>query len=66
LPEIGGDLVVRLGAKDTPAWTKAIAHYMRSPEELKAWSDRIAKEYRPVAWDMAAKIFFTRIVEGAR
>jgi glycosyltransferase involved in cell wall biosynthesis len=66
LPEIGGDLVVRLGAKDTPAWTKAIAHYMRSPDELKAWSDRIAQEYRPVAWDMAAKIFFTRIVESAR
>jgi glycosyltransferase involved in cell wall biosynthesis len=66
LPEIGGDLVMRLGAKDAPAWTRAIAHYMRSSDELKAWSDRIAQEYRPLAWDMAAKIFFTQIVENAR
>jgi len=66
LPEIGGDLVVRLGAKDTPAWTKAIAHYMSSPGELKTWSDRIAQEYQPVGWDMAAQIFFARIVENAR
>jgi glycosyltransferase involved in cell wall biosynthesis len=66
LPEIGGDLVVRLGAKDTPGWAKAIAHYMRSPDALEAWSNRIAQQYRPIAWDTAAKIFFTHILENAR
>src|ERR1043166_4805109 len=66
LPEIGGDLVVRLGAKDTRAGTKAVAHYMRAPDELKAWSDRVAQQYQPIAWDTAARIFFARIREKAR
>jgi glycosyltransferase involved in cell wall biosynthesis len=64
LSEIGGDLVIRLGAKDTPAWTRAIAHYMRSPDELDAWSDRIAREYQPTNWDMAAKIFFSTVTQA--
>lgn len=66
LPELGGDLVVRLGAKDTPAWTRAIAHYLNAPNELKAWSDRVKKEYRPITWDMAAEKFFTAIKENVR
>lgn len=66
LPEIGGDLVRRLDAKDTAGWTRAIAHYLTSPDELKTWSDHIAKEYRPITWDMAAKTFFTRLLETAR
>jgi glycosyltransferase involved in cell wall biosynthesis len=66
LPEIGGDLVMRLGTKDTAGWTRAIAHYLTSPDELKGWSDRVKKEYRTITWDMAAQTFFTRVAEGAR
>lgn len=65
LPEIGDDLVVRLGPKDAPGWTRAIAHYLNSPQELAAWSDRIARGYRPITWDIAAKTFFTAIAESA-
>jgi glycosyltransferase involved in cell wall biosynthesis len=66
LPEIGDDLVVRLDAKDTPAWARTIAHYMRSPDELTDWSQRIKRKYQTITWDMAAKIFFARIAENAR
>lgn len=66
LPEIGGNLVMRLGVKDTAGWTHAIAHYMNSPDELKTWADRIAKEYRPITWDMAATVFFSAIKEDVR
>jgi hypothetical protein len=57
---------LRLNAKDTPAWTRAIAQFMGSPDELKTWEDRVAKNYRPTTWDMAAKTFFATIAEKAR
>jgi glycosyltransferase involved in cell wall biosynthesis len=66
LPEIGGDLVVRLSAKDTAAWARAIAHYMTSPDELRAWTERVQNDYRPITWDIAAKKFFATVVETAR
>jgi glycosyltransferase involved in cell wall biosynthesis len=66
LAEIGGDLVVRLDAKDTPAWTRTLAHYLTSPDELNAWSERVEREYKPVTWDMAAESFFTTVVATAR
>lgn len=58
LLELGGDLVIRLDPKDTLGWAEAIAHYMRSPGELKDWSNRIRAEFCPVAWDQAAGQFF--------
>ena len=66
LPEIGDDLVVRLNAKDTAAWARAIAHYMKSPDELRAWTERVQNGYRPITWDMAAKKFFGTVMENAR
>jgi glycosyltransferase involved in cell wall biosynthesis len=58
LAEVGGDLVMRLGANDVQGWTRAIAHCMTSFEEVEAWSERIATRYRPTTWDMAARTFF--------
>jgi glycosyltransferase involved in cell wall biosynthesis len=66
LPEIGGDLVVRLNPKDMPAWARAIAHYMRSPDELRVWAERVQKGYHPITWDMAAQKFFGTVMETAR
>jgi glycosyltransferase involved in cell wall biosynthesis len=65
LPEIGGDLVMRLDAKDTPSWTRAIARWMGSPDELEAWTERIRTSYRPITWDMAARAFFSALTDRA-
>ena len=61
LPEIGGDLVVRIDPKDTIGWANALAHYMRSPRELDDMAARIRAEYRPVTWEQAAAQFFSTI-----
>lgn len=66
LSEIGGDLVIRLDPQDTQAWARALARYLSSPDELAAWTARVASEYRPVTWDAAAQTFFTSIVEAAQ
>ena len=58
LPEVGGDLVIRIDPKDTLGWAAAIARYLRSPSELRDWSNRIRAEFRPVTWDQAAAQFF--------
>jgi glycosyltransferase involved in cell wall biosynthesis len=61
LPEIGGDLVVRVDPKDTTRWSDAIAHYLRSPQELGRMAARVKAEFRPVTWDQAATRFFSTI-----
>jgi len=61
LPEIGGDLVVRIDPKDTIRWGDAIAHYLRSPQELEVLAARIKAEFRPITWDRAAAQFFSII-----
>jgi glycosyltransferase involved in cell wall biosynthesis len=63
LPEIGGDLVLRLDPKDTLRWAQAIARYLTSAEELAAWGERIRTQHRPVTWDDAASRFFGTIKE---
>lgn len=65
LPEIGGDLVVRLNSKDTPGWTRAIAHYMTAERELADWAQRIATDYRPITWNQSAKTFFDLVKANA-
>jgi glycosyltransferase involved in cell wall biosynthesis len=64
LPEIGDDLVLRLHPRDTISWTQTIAHFMNAPEELEAWSRRIAK-YQATTWDVSAEIFFRTILVNA-
>ncbi len=61
LPEIGGDLVMRLDPKDTIAWADAIARYLPSPVERAAWESRVRQEHRPITWDDAAAQFFGTI-----
>lgn len=61
LPEIGEDLVLRINPKDTIGWVDAIARYMRSPDEVNAWSKRIQTEFHPVTWGQAAAQFFGTI-----
>ncbi|HWP14667.1 MAG TPA: glycosyltransferase family 1 protein [Xanthobacteraceae bacterium] len=61
LPEIGGDLVIRVDPKDTARWSNMIARYLRSPQELEGMTARIKAEFRPVAWDQAAAQFFSTI-----
>lgn len=65
LLDVGGDLVRRLDPKDTIAWAEAIAHYLAAPDELDAWSKRIATEYCPTSWDDAATRFFGTIEDIA-
>jgi len=68
LSEIGGDLVMRLDPKDTLAWSSTIGRLMSSSSELKAWEDRIRKDYRPTTWDDAAALFFNSLAscDGGR
>lgn len=61
LPEIGGDLVLRIDPKDTIGWVDAIARYMRSPDDVDAWSQRIRAEFRPITWEQSAAQFFGTI-----
>jgi glycosyltransferase involved in cell wall biosynthesis len=61
LPEIGGDLVLRIDPKDTIRWADALAHFMRSPRELEAMAARIRADFRPVTWEHAAAQFFDTI-----
>ncbi|MEJ0075821.1 MAG: glycosyltransferase family 1 protein [Alphaproteobacteria bacterium] len=61
LSEIGGDLVVRIDPKDTTRWADAMAHHLRSPQELERMGARIRAEFRPVTWDQTAAQFFNTI-----
>lgn len=65
LPEVGGELVLRLDPNDRSSWTRAIAHFLSAPDEVEAWSARVRQSYKPTTWDMAAKIFFDTIVKHA-
>ena len=65
LAEIGGDLVMRLDAKDTLAWSRAIGRFMTSPAEIEGWETRVRKTYRPTTWDDAANSFFGLLKESA-
>jgi len=61
LSEIGGDLVVRIDPKDTTRWADAVAHHLRSPQELDRMAARIKSEFHPVTWDQTATQFFGTI-----
>jgi glycosyltransferase involved in cell wall biosynthesis len=61
LPEIGGDLVVRIDPKDTIRWADALAHYLRSPRERDDIAAGIRAEFRPVTWEQAAVQFFSTV-----
>lgn len=61
LPEIGGDLVIRIDPQDTIRWADALGRYLRSPRELDAMAARIRTEFRPQTWDHAAAQFFSMI-----
>jgi glycosyltransferase involved in cell wall biosynthesis len=61
LPEIGGELVVRIDPKDTIGWANALAHYLRSLDELDSMAARIRAEFRPTTWEQAAGQFFSMI-----
>ena len=58
LPEIGGDLVLRLSPKDVLAWADAIATYLTDGEAAGAWAARIRQRHEPVTWQAAADRFF--------
>jgi glycosyltransferase involved in cell wall biosynthesis len=62
LAEIGGDLVMRLDAKDTLAWSRAIGRLMPPSSERDAWEARIRNTYRPITWDDAAHRFFSAVI----
>jgi len=66
LSEIGGDLVMRVDAKDTLEWSRAITRLMSGSSDLGAWEDRIKQHHRPITWDDAAKIFFETIAASIR
>jgi glycosyltransferase involved in cell wall biosynthesis len=61
LPEIGGDLVLRIDPKDTLRWADELAHFMGAPRELDDMAARIKAEFRPVTWEQAAVQFFNTI-----
>jgi glycosyltransferase involved in cell wall biosynthesis len=63
LPEIGGELVLRIDPKDTLAWAEAVARYMAALDECDAWSRRIKAAYRPVTWDDTAQKFFGAVTK---
>ena len=62
LAEIGDDLVMRLDAKDTLAWSRAIGRLMPSSAERDTWEARIRNAYRPINWDEAAQHFFNAVI----
>jgi glycosyltransferase involved in cell wall biosynthesis len=61
LPEIGGDLVLRLHPKDTIGWSQAISRLMANFAETNKLAARVRDGYRPITWDQAAKRFFTTL-----
>ena len=61
LTEIGGDLVLRLKAKDTMGWTSVLSRLFQSPEELEQWSARIKAQHQSVTWDDSARCFFAAV-----
>ncbi len=65
LAEIGGDLVMRLDAKDTLAWSRAIGRLMPSSSERDDWEARIRDTYHPITWDDAASSFFNAVTGSA-
>jgi glycosyltransferase involved in cell wall biosynthesis len=50
LPEAGGDLVEYIDPWDLPRWVDRLAYFMQHPGEVKARSERIAREYRTMPW----------------
>jgi glycosyltransferase involved in cell wall biosynthesis len=65
LREIGGDLVDYAPPWDVKTWAQKIAMYSFEPEKLRAYEQRIAREWPQTRWSDTSKMIFDNAVKFA-
>ncbi|SHK17943.1 Glycosyltransferase involved in cell wall bisynthesis [Roseomonas rosea] len=63
LPEAGGPLARYFDPENTTEAYQVVREVVEDPEGLRAWQDRVAREFRPVTWDAAAEAVLRAIEE---
>ena len=61
LPEAGGSLARYIDPDDLHDAYQVVRHTIEDKEGLRAWQDRVVREFRPVSWDASARSVLARI-----
>ena len=61
LPEAGGDLALYFDPDHLVEAVRTVRQMIENPIALQAWRERVAREFKPVAWTESAQAIITQL-----